>query len=186
MGDGRQAWRAVGFPTPRPLYRLPDILAKPDASVLVTEGEKAADAAGALFANMVATTPPHGAKSPSKADWGPLKGRTVGVWPDADSSGADYAQDVVRLASAAGAASVAIVEVPADFPKRWDLANPLPNGWTVDGLRELLGALHRDPDSEIALGNLATMAAAAGDSESARRYRSRMRSKTPASEATKR
>ncbi len=40
LGDGRRAWRAVGMPAPRPLYRLPDILAQPDARVLVVEGEK--------------------------------------------------------------------------------------------------------------------------------------------------
>jgi hypothetical protein len=49
LGDSRRAWRPVGMPTPRPLYRLPDILARPDARVLVCEGEKAVDAATKLF-----------------------------------------------------------------------------------------------------------------------------------------
>ena len=82
LGAGRAAWRATGMPCPRPLYRLPQILARPDARVIVVEGEKAADAAAKLFPELVATTPPHGALSPHKADWPPLRGRHVAVWPD--------------------------------------------------------------------------------------------------------
>ncbi len=88
LGDGRQEWRAVGFPTLRPLYRLPKILARPDAPVLICEGEKTADAAAKLFPEMVATTPPHGAQSPHKADYTPLAGSQVLIWPDADQPGA--------------------------------------------------------------------------------------------------
>ena len=87
LGDGRRAWRAAGFPGLRPLYRLPDILARPDARVLVVEGEKAADAAAKLFPDLVATTPPHGALSPHKADWTPLKGHPLVVWRDNDDAG---------------------------------------------------------------------------------------------------
>ena len=35
---------------------------------------------------------------------------------------------------------MAIVPVPPDFPLRWDLANEMPEGWTVERLRELLDA----------------------------------------------
>ena len=118
LGDGRQEWRAVGFPTPRPLYRLPKILARPDAPVLICEGEKTADAAAKLFPEMVATTPPHGAQSPHKADYAPLAGYQVLIWPDADQPGAGFARDVAQLARAAGAASVAIVDVPAAGGRR--------------------------------------------------------------------
>jgi len=56
----------------------------------------------------VVTTPPHGAKSPDKADWSVVKGRKVVIWPDHDDAGTEYAQSVGRLcAAAAGAASVA-------------------------------------------------------------------------------
>ncbi len=140
LGDGRRAWRSVGMPCPRPLLRLPDILARPDARVLIVEGEKAADAASKLFPELVTTTPPHGAQSPHKADWMPLKGRQVVVWPDNDKSGSEYAEAVARLCTESGAVSVAIVPVPPDFKPEWDLAEPLPEGWTVERLRELLDA----------------------------------------------
>ena len=138
LGDGLRAWRSSGFPEPRPLYRLPDILARPDATILVTEGEKACDAAAALFADHVTTTPPHGAKSPRKADWSILRERQVVIWPDHDEAGRKFAEAVADLAIEAGATSVHIVNTPTDFPDKWDLADPLPEGWTQQHLQDLL------------------------------------------------
>ena len=40
----RCGWRARALPAPRPLYRLPELIADPAAPVIVTEGEKKADA----------------------------------------------------------------------------------------------------------------------------------------------
>ena len=142
LGDGRRAWCPAGMPCPRPLYRLPDILANPEATVLVCEGEKAADAAAELFPDLVVTTPPHGAKSPHKADWKPVKGHPVLAWGDNDDAGSRFAVTVARLSLDSGAASVGIVEVPADFPEKWDLANAAPKGWTAERLRGLLEAAH--------------------------------------------
>ena len=81
LGNGKRAWRSKGIPEPRPLYNLPAIVAAKPISeiidgrpaVLVCEGEKAADAAAALLPDLTATTPMHGAKSPAKADWSPLR-----------------------------------------------------------------------------------------------------------------
>lgn len=138
LGNGSRGWRAKGIPDPRPLYKLPEVLARSDALVLVTEGEKAADAAAALFPDLVATSPMHGAKSPHKADWSALAGRAVAVWPDHDEPGAAFAEAVARLAKDAGAASVAVVRVPADLPSAWDLADQPPPGVTVDDLRDMV------------------------------------------------
>jgi uncharacterized protein (DUF927 family) len=117
---------------------LPQILARSDAQLLLVEGEKVADATAKLFPELVATTPPHGAQSPHKADWTPLEGRQVIVWPDNDEAGAKYAEDVARLCVDFGAASVAVVAVPSDFPPKWDLAEPRPEGCTLERLGELL------------------------------------------------
>lgn len=92
-----ERWVLGGMPTPRPLYRLPDLLARPDEPIHITEGEKAADAAAEL--GLLATTSPHGAQSAAKADWSPLAGRDVVILPDADSAGAQYAADVASLLS---------------------------------------------------------------------------------------
>lgn len=136
--DGRREWRWKGLPKPRPLYGLNLLAERTTAPVIVCEGEKSADAAGKRFPDHVTTTSPNGAKSAGKADWSPLAGRRVVIWPDHDDEGRAYAADVARLAIAAGAESVVVVTVPDAFPEKWDLADTLPEGWTEGGLRTLL------------------------------------------------
>lgn len=131
-------WVAKGIPAPRPLYRLPEIIAHRGVPKIVCEGEKAAEAAARLFPDYVATTPMHGAKSPHKTDWTPLAGEPVIIWPDNDNAGGSFAQQVAMLARQTGASAVGIVEVPTDWPKKWDLADPLPDGVDPAVLRHLL------------------------------------------------
>ena len=126
--DGRREWRPKGFPDPRPLYRLPKLAKRSADPVLVVEGEKTVTAAEKLFADYVVTTSPGGAQAVRKADWSPLFGRNVVIWPDHDQAGADYAAAVVKELMEVGAASVAVVEVPDSFPDAWDLADPEPDG----------------------------------------------------------
>ena len=52
----RRAWLACGLPPPRPRYRMPELLVNPAAPVIVTEGEKKADAVPALFPGFLGTT----------------------------------------------------------------------------------------------------------------------------------
>ena len=87
IGNGRIDWRSKGIPAPRPLFGLPDLIARADAVVLIAEGEKSRDAAAVLFPECVATTPPHGAKSPHLADFSPLAGRVVAVATVNDEAG---------------------------------------------------------------------------------------------------
>lgn len=126
LADG-SGWRIGGMPEPRPLYGLPELLATPAGSrVYVTEGEKAADAARAV--GLTATTSAHGSKSAAKADWSPLAGHDVVILPDHDDAGERYADDVARLATAAGAKSVRIVRLVdlwADMPEGGDMADLL-------------------------------------------------------------
>ena len=130
--DGRGEWRWEAWPAPRPLYGLQGLAARPSAAVVVCEGEKAADAAAKLLPDCAVVTSPNGSKSAGKADWSPLKGRTVTVWPDADAAGLEYARQVAKLVTAAGAVSVAIVSPPADVKVGWDAADVLAEGWTKE------------------------------------------------------
>ena len=125
-------WRWESWPLKRPLYGLQRLAERPGAPVAVCEGEKATDAATRLLPGFAAVTSPNGSKSAGKADWSPLRGRAVTVWPDADSAGLDYAQQVAKLGTAAGAASVAIVSPPAAVKVGWDAADALAEGWTVE------------------------------------------------------
>jgi hypothetical protein len=135
---GRNGWRWRAPPAPRPLYGLDRLAARPDAAVIVTEGEKTADAARDLFQSHAVVTWCGGAMAVAKADWKPLRGRHVVVWPDADDAGRRAAADVAKAARAAGAASVAVVPVPHTWPSGWDLADALPEGVTRDTLRDML------------------------------------------------
>ncbi len=142
--NGRHEWRSKGFHEPRPLYGLDRLAARPDAPVIVCEGEKSAGAAAALFPERVSVTSPNGSGSARKADWGPLRGRAVVIWPDADEPGANYAADVAELARAAGTASIAVVALPPGLPEGWDLADPMPDG--LDPVRLVAEADGAAPD----------------------------------------
>lgn len=154
LGNGKKAWRSAGMPTPRPLYCLPEVLARPDAPIIVCEGEKTAEAAKALFPDYVATTPMHGAKSPQKTDWSAVKGRRVIIATDYDEAGGQFGDAVYDLCMTAGADS--IFHLPAeevgkrhpvetgfeprgsDVPQGYDLADTLEDGWTFQDMDRFL------------------------------------------------
>ncbi|TVQ62519.1 MAG: DUF3987 domain-containing protein [Phycisphaerales bacterium] len=154
LPDG-SGWCIGGMPEPRRLYGLPELLATPaGARVWVCEGEKAADAARA--AGLVATTSPHGAKSANKADWSPMAGRDVVILPDHDDAGEKYAEDVARLASAAGAVSVRVVrlvELWAGMPEGGDMADLVEHrAGDADAIRAEIEALADASEPEDSAG----------------------------------
>ncbi len=116
-------WEWKAFPEPRPLYRLADLAARPGVPALVVEGEKTADIAAVRFAEFAVISWSGGSNATGKADWSPVNGRDLVVFPDADAPGRKAAADVARRAIAAGAATVAVVELPAFLPEGWDLAD---------------------------------------------------------------
>jgi putative DNA primase/helicase len=75
------------WPAPRPLYRLPELQQRPWSPVLVVEGEKTADAAAVLLPDHVVVSWCNGSRALHTADWQPLAGRRVTLWPDADAAG---------------------------------------------------------------------------------------------------
>jgi hypothetical protein len=148
---GRQ-WRWLGFPKPRPLYGLDRLVARPDAPVVVTEGEKAADAAGELAPDYVAITSPGGSKAASAADWSMLAGREVTIWPDADEPGREYARQVAEiLAKLSPLPSIAIANPPSSIPEGGDAADALAMGWTPAQVAALIAkavpASNDDPEA---------------------------------------
>src|ERR1700730_11429411 len=143
LDEGKRGWCANGIPAPRPLYGLPELLASQGAPVIVTEGEKKADVVPTLFPGYLGTTSMGGARAAKKSDWAPLAGRNVVIWPDHDASGRSYAEDVAALVTATGAASVSIVAAPENWPERWDLADPLPDGVQIEVLDRLLASATR-------------------------------------------
>lgn len=93
----RLQWRNKGLEGARPLYHLQQLIQKPNAPVLIVEGEKAADAAQQLFPNHVVVTTMNGALAPQKTDLLPLVGRDISIWPDHDEVGQKYADKLIEL-----------------------------------------------------------------------------------------
>jgi putative DNA primase/helicase len=120
------AWRWKAPPSPRPLYWARRRAA---ATVVITEGEKAADAAATLFPDHAIATWPSGCKAIDKADWSPLRGRAVILWPDADAVGREaMAKLAARLLVLD--CTVQVVNLPPAVTDGWDLADALAEGWT--------------------------------------------------------
>lgn len=157
---GGLRWHWKGLPGVRPLYGLDRLAERPGAPVIVTEGERDCDAAAALLPGYVAVTSPNGAKSAERADWTPLAGRAVVIWPDFDPPGAEFAADVARLTRAAGARSVATLDPstlaalrPGDqaaepLAPGWGAADALAAGIPPDALGELLDRLASAPTAK--------------------------------------
>jgi len=154
QGEG---WRIKAWPNARPLYNLPRIVMRPTASILLCEGEKAADAVERLFGrNVVTTTSSGGAGAVARTDWSPLKGRKVWIWPDADAPGLKYADDVAQRLSELGCA-VSIVDAMAlasitpagakRVPKEgWDAADVTEEWKDLEALRTTLRGLAKPFD----------------------------------------
>ena len=152
--NGSLAWRWKALDAPRPLYGLDELAEKPNATVLIVEGEKAADAGRQLLPNMAVITWPGGSKAFHRTDWEVLKGRKKAVLvPDADEPGRaamdgttdDYgvwkpgiAQLLEKIVE-----KIHVIHLPDDFSKGWDLADALEEKWSQDKTLEFLrGSAH--------------------------------------------
>lgn len=168
-------WRWQSFGKPRPLYGLDLLAAKPDVGVIIVEGEKAADAARTICPGIVITWP-GGGKAVKHADWTPLRGRKVLIWPDQDlkrwteddelkhriplgSKVGDLWPDDKQPGNAAAtdickalakiAQSTNIVRPPATDVDGWDLADAVDEGWDRDRLRAWLVQDKERRDAEV-------------------------------------
>lgn len=121
IARGGTGWTLEGMPAPRPLYRLPQLLATPPgARAFVVEGELKCERLAAL--GVVATTSAHGAGSAKFSDWSPLASKEVVLLADHDEDGEKYATEVAVLAHKAVADSVRIVRFP-ELPAGGDVAD---------------------------------------------------------------
>ncbi|MCL2330198.1 MAG: DUF3987 domain-containing protein [Phycisphaerae bacterium] len=136
-------WIIGGMPEPRSLYRLPELLARPDEPIYICEGEKCCDALAEL--GLLATTSSHGSKSAGKADWTPLAGRDVVILPDNDEAGEKYATEVVailaKLTSVPCLRVVRLYGAWPNLPKAGDIADVVECGESTDAIKAKLVAL---------------------------------------------
>lgn len=152
---GRGEWRFAAAPAPRPLYGLDRLASLPNAGVIIHEGEKAADAGQRLAPDCANMAWPNGANAADKADFGPLGGRDVILWPDHDAPGRKAMLAAAKALKRAGARSIKfvnsgafvkttvnaagrLVERLAPLPAGWDCADAEAEGWTAALLDEQL------------------------------------------------
>lgn len=118
-------WTLDHFAKPGPLYGLDRLAERPDALVLIVEGEACADAARALLPGFVAVSWAGGCNAVAKADWSVLAGRSVTIWPDADEPGAKAS---AAIAGALGRCTVLDL-AGLDKPRGWDVGDAIAEGW---------------------------------------------------------
>lgn len=150
---GALRWDWKGVPDPRPLYGLDRLAqADPTAPVLLVEGEKAADAAAERFPESAVLTWQGGTNATGKADWRPLAGRRVVIWPDNDEPGRKAARAVLDRLQAVGAVAGIVAPPWGLFPEAWDLADPFPEGFdqaaALAAVGEALAALAEPVSSD--------------------------------------
>ncbi len=167
-GTGAMGWRWLQWSEPRPLYGLDRLAARPDAPVLIVEGEKCVDAAVPVLPEVVPLSWPGGGNAVFKADWTALAGKTVLIWPDCDAqrekltptekaAGVDpeskplleeKKQPGVKTAEQVAAilltltppAKVRILTIPAPLekPPGWDIADAVEEGASADELKAMM------------------------------------------------
>lgn len=128
--SGLVRWTWKGPERPKPLYKLDVLAARPNDPVLVVEGEKSADAAQRLLPDWVCISWMGGTAAVDDANWKPLSGRTVVIWPDNDPPGLQAARAISRKLPGSR-----VIAIPPNTPPKWDLADAESDGWTSDQVR---------------------------------------------------
>lgn len=170
--SGIGEWRWMAFTEPRPLYGLDRLAARPEAPVLLVEGEKCADVALELLPEFVIISWPGGSNAVTKADWRPLYGRKVIAWADCDAqrespsktekaAGIDpktkpflpedkqpgtkaMRQIAAILAPHGGVFKLVDLPAPGKVADGWDIADALAEGMNAEALRHFISRVH-DP-----------------------------------------
>lgn len=129
--DGTEGWHFGMRPgkLKKPLFNLRELIERPDAPVLIVEGEKAADAAKAQFPqHVVVTWQGGGVSGLTKTDLLPLRDKDITVWPDNDDAGIKTANKFGEMLSKTGtkiAPKVMFEEPLSHIKPKWDLADGL-------------------------------------------------------------
>lgn len=137
-GDNEGGWECADLPfSTMPLYNLKELTEYPEKEILFVEGEKTAEAAKKIFPHMVVITGWGASGSYERLDLNPLIGRSVVIWPDNDNAGFKGQQTLVSHLENLNA-TVRVVNYPEGFPAKWDLADPIPLGYTEQDIHEML------------------------------------------------
>lgn len=125
--DGK--WKAQGPHglNSKPLFGLDQLAKKPDAPVLVVEGEKCALHGQDNVPDYAVVSWMGGVKGIKYADWAPLLGRDIVIWPDNDLEGFKAAKQIQSIVKGR------LLAVPKGMPPKWDIADA-----SLDEIRRVL------------------------------------------------
>lgn len=130
-------------PTPRPLYRIPEIVLA--GHVVFVEGERKANALASV--GIESTCIMFGSSADfGKVDWSPIAGKLVTVWPDNDPSGQSFADRLVPHLLTLKC-RVARIRIPAGAAPKWDAADALAEGHDLAALVEAAEPVVAPPGS---------------------------------------
>lgn len=94
---GENGWLIKAPNKPRVIYNLPAVIKTKD-TILITEGEKDAEAAKRLFPSLTITTWGFGSNSVKTHDWTPMEGKKVAIiWRDNDLAGKNAEQELAEI-----------------------------------------------------------------------------------------
>lgn len=146
---GKSRWQLKGFSDngTKPIYGLEKLSQCPNKLILIVEGEKTADAASILLPDYNVISWMGGAQAVDKVDWSKLAGRVVSIWPDNDKPRMMAAKSIANHIDCSNGFSglVSIVDTEnLGLPKKWDLADELPNSMKHTNLNEIIDNSRED------------------------------------------
>lgn len=147
--DGDIKWRSKGLDA-YPLWNLEGLLDRPGDEVILSEGQKAAEDAGAYYIDFVSVGWYGGASETAvnKTDWEPLRGRTVYYLPDADTTGRRVLKRIRELAEQLDI-KLKVLHPPGAKPKGWDLGDAAAEKVPLSELQSKTGFLDDKADSGL-------------------------------------
>ena len=143
----RCTWKWQAFNAPRPLYKGELLEKLPNADVVIVEGEKAVDALQGKLPGYVVVSWAGGSKAISQSDWSVLEGRNVAIWGDNDAPGRLAAKQLQQLTGGN------IINAPADKAVGWDAADAVAEGWSTQGLEDLIKTSVQRETFDVLFGN---------------------------------
>lgn len=138
--DGQWTWKGwKGEPVP--IYGIEHMKRRPNAPLLLVEGEKSCDAARILFPERLCLSWQGGSKKVKQVDWQPVIDHILAnqdtpnfdvvMWGDADEPGVRARQYLITLLPGNPKA----VDVSM-MPEGWDLADPVPEGIDIQAMMD--------------------------------------------------
>ncbi|MCC2607338.1 DUF927 domain-containing protein [Planctobacterium marinum] len=169
LGNQTPRWHWRQLPKNRPLYRLETFIGQ--ETVVICEGEKAADACSMLFPSCFVTSWSGGSKAIEKTDFEPLKNKKVILWPDNDSAGDQTIPQLHTQLTKVNVQQTSQInleffknnhpvnatdwESTGHWPEKADAFEALEMGWTANHLKQanaqgllLINPTHLVPESK--------------------------------------